>query len=140
MYPVLVVEGVAHKIRKVEFDAKGKVEGIGYFDSGRYKHIIDVQNPINLTGSEVMDLSKALIWNDRYQPIYEMLEKVIADECDELRDLAIRHTENDQPSNVDYQKEYKQLQQKVFGLIDAQELVTEFMVDDIDLSGGEDIA
>lgn len=140
MYPVLVVKGVAHKVRTVEFNDEGKVEGVSYFEGDKYKHVIDVQNPLNLTGSEVMDLPKVLIWNNRYQPIYETLEKVIADECDELRDLAIKHTENDQPSNVDYKKEYKQLQQKVFGLIDAQELVTEFMVDDIDLSGGEDIA
>ena len=139
MYPILVVEGVAHKVRTVEFDETGKLEGIGYFDGDKYKHVVDVKNPINLTGSQVMDLSQALIWTDRYQPIYETLEKVIADECEELRELAIKHVESDKPFEMDYQREYKQLQQKVFGLIDAQELVTEFMEEDVDLSGGEKI-
>lgn len=140
MYPVLVVEGVAHKVKTVEFNDEGKVAAVSYFEGDKYKHVDDVHNPLNLTGSEVMDLSKALIWNDRYQPIYETLEKVIDDECDELNRLAIKHVESDKPFEMDYQKEYKQLQQKVFGLMDAQELVTQFMVEDIDLSGGDEIA
>ena len=139
MYPVLIVEGVAHKVRTVEFNNEGKVEDVSYFEDGQYKHVVDVQNQINLTGSTVMDLSKALIWNDRYHPIYEALDNVISDECNELKELAIKHVESDNPFDMDYQKEYKQLQQKVFGLIDAQELVTEFMVEDVDLSGGEEI-
>lgn len=139
MRPVLIVEGVAHKVRTVEFNNEGKVEDVSYFEDGQYKHVVDVQNQINLTGSTVMDLSKALIWNDRYQPIYEALDNVISNECNELKELAIKHVESDNPFDMDYQKEYKQLQQKVLGLIDAQELVTEFMVDDIDLSGGEEI-
>lgn len=139
MRPVLIVEGVAHKVRTVEFNNEGKVEGVSYFEDGQYKHVVDVQNQINLTGSTVMDLSKALIWNDRYQPIYEALDNVISDECNELNELAIKHVESDNPFDMDYQKEYKQLQQKVLGLIDAQELVTEFMVEDVDLSGGEEI-
>lgn len=138
MYPVLVVEGVAHKVRTVEFNDEGKAESVSYFEDGKYKHVIDVQKQFNLTGSEVMDLSQVLVWTNRYQPIYETLEKVIDDECDELNRLAIKHVESDKPFEMDYQKEYKQLQQKVFGLMDAQELVTEFMVEDVDLSGGED--
>ena len=138
MYPVLIVEGVAHKVRTVEFNDEGKVEGVSYFEGDKYKHVDDVKNPLNLTSSEVMDLSQALIWTNRYQPIYETLEKVIADECEELKELAIKHVESDKPFELDYQKEYKQLQQKVFGLIDAQELVNEFMVEDVDLSGGEE--
>lgn len=137
MYPVLIVEGVAYKVRNVEFNSEGKVEGVIYLDKGECKHAADVQKPLNLTNSEVMDLSKVLIWTDRYQPIYETLEKVIADECEELRELAIKHVESDKPFEMDYQREYKQLQQKVFGLIDAQELVTEFMEEDVDLSGGD---
>lgn len=139
MYPVLVVEGVAHKVKTVEFNDEGKVAAVSYFEGDKYKHVDDVHNPLNLTGSEVMDLSKALIWTNRYQPIYDALEEIVANECDELKELAIKHVESDKPFELDYQKEYKQLQQKVFGLIDAQELVTEFMVEDVDLSGGEDI-
>ena len=137
MYPVLVVEGVAHKVKTAEFDDEGKVTAVSYFEGDEYKHVVDVKNPINLTDSQVMDLSQALIWTDRYQPIYEAWEKVIADECEELRELAIKHVESDKPFEMDYQREYKQLQQKVFGLIDAQELVTEFMEEDVDLSGGD---
>ena len=132
MRPVLIVEGVAHKVRSIEFNNEGVPEGVSYFENGKYKHAVDVQNKFNLTGSVVMDLSKALIWNDRYQPIYEALDKVIKDECDELKELAINHIESDNPFELDYRKEYKQLQQKVFGLIDAQELVTEFMLEDVD--------
>ena len=139
MRPVLIVEGATHKVRTVEFNNEGKVEGVSYLEDGQYKHVVDVQNQINLTSSTVIDLSKALIWNDRYQPIYEALDEVIKDECYELNKLAVNHIESDNPFELDYRKEYKQLQQKVFGLIDAQELVTEFMVEDVDLSGGEEI-
>ena len=136
MRPVLIVEGVAHKVRSVEFNNEGIPEGVSYFKNGEYKHVVDVQNQINLTGSAVMELSKALIWNDRYQPIYEALDNAISDECEELKNLATMYTESDINS---YKEKYKKLQQKVFGLIDAQELVTEFMVEDVDLSGGEEI-
>ena len=136
MYPIIIIDGVAHKVSKVEYDDNGKIEGVSYFDNGKYKHVVDIQNPINLTGSAVMDLSKVLIWNDRYQPIYETLENVIDNECRHLHELAIMYTESD---NQYHKEKYKQLQQKVFGLIDAQELVNEFMVEDVDLSGGEDI-
>ena len=140
MHPVLVIEGVAHKVKTVEFSSEGTVEGVSYFNEGKYRYVYDVKARLGLTGSEVMDLSHALIWPDRYQPIYEALENIIADECEELRELAIKHIESNKPIEMEYQKEYKQLQQKVFGLIDAQELVTGFMEEDVDLSGGDENA
>ena len=138
MHPVLVIEGVAHKVKTVEFSSEGTVEGVSYFNEGKYRYVYDVKARLGLTGSEVMDLSHALIWPDRYQPIYEALENVIADECEELRELSIKHIESENPFDTNFQKEYKQLQQKVFGLIDAQELVTGFMEEDVDLSGDSD--
>lgn len=139
MRPVLIVEGVVHKVRILHYNHEGEIEAVAYTDDGKYVHVVDISNRTDLTNSRVMDLSKVLIWNDRYQPIYEALDNVISDECNKLKELAIKHVESDNPFDMDYQKEYKQLQQKVFGLIDAQELVTEFMVDDVDLSGGEEI-
>ena len=132
MHPVLIVEGVAHKVESIDY-LDGKPKMVIVEQDGRrmfYKDKSISANP------NALDLEDAICWQGRYTPIYEALDNVISDECEELKNLATMYTESDIHS---YKEKYKKLQQKVFGLIDAHELVTEFMLEDVDLSGGEEI-
>ena len=139
MYPVLVVEGVAHKVRTVEFDDEGKVTAVSYFEGDEYKHVIDVKNPINLTSSQVMDLSQSLIWTDRYQPIVKALHKRIEAHEERMIELAVDAMENDLPFS-DNRGEYMSLKDHVEGLHEALGIVSQggYMEEDVDLSGDSD--
>ena len=141
MYPVLVVEGVAHKVRTVEFDDEGKATAVSYFEGDEYKHVIDVQKQFNLTGSEVMDLSHALIWTNRYQPIIEALHKRIEAHEERMIELAVDAMENDLLF-TDNRVEYMSLKDHVEGLHEALGIVSQggYMEEDVDLSGGDEVA
>ena len=141
MYPVLVVEGVAYKVGAVEFNNEGGVEGVSFIKDSKYRHVIDAQNQFNLTGSAVTDLSQALIWNDRYQPIIEALHKRIEAHEERMIELAVDAMENDLLF-TDNRVEYMSLKDHVEGLHEALGIVSQggYMEEDVDLSGGDEVA
>ena len=150
MHPVLVIEGVAHKVKTVEFSSEGTVEGVSYFNEGKYRYVYDVKARLGLTGSEVMDLSHALIWPGRYEPVIESLNKRIDAHEEHLADLERDHmkfTKNKDGLpfvDVEIEKVVNQHIKLEFitdGLHEALGIITgEFMEEDVDLSGGEENA
>lgn len=150
MHPVLIVEGVAHKVNTVEFNKQGKVEGVSYFLDGKYKHVIDVQNQLNTTGSEVMDLSQALIWSNRYEPVIDSLHKRIDAHEEQLADFERDHMKlskkRDGLRSIESEIEkletqHSELELITDGLHEALGIITgEFMIEDVDLLDGDEIA
>ena len=70
---------------------------------------------------------------------YQTIDKMLEDKSRELQNLALEYIETKQPfSPSDLQQEYFLKQREQMGLMDAQEVVYEFMEDDVDLQGGED--
>ncbi len=135
MYPVLVVEGVAHK-----------VEGIDYLD-GKPKRVIVEQNGRKMfyddksmsANPNALDLKDAIRYVGRYKQIYETLNKLIEDNQREMKVLAFEHIRNDKPfTPSEIKKKFDELELKTVGLSTAQDIVHEFMVEDVDLSGGEE--
>ena len=150
MHPVLIVEGVVHKVRKVEFNKEGKVEEVSYFENGMYKRVVDIQNEFNLTGSEVMDLSTALVWTNRYEPVIESLYKRIDAHEEQLADFERDHMKLSKKkddlrlieSEIEkLETQHSELELITDGLHEALGIIIgEFMIEDVDLSGGDGIA
>ena len=137
MYPVLVVEGVARK----EIDIRWKENGINsvsfYDENNNYRTIYNATDDSN--DSEQMDLTEAIQWHGRYDPINEAVSNMIDENNTDLQNLAIQYIENDKPfAPNEYQSKYTQLKQRNFGLMDVQELIFEAMQEDVDLSGDSD--
>ncbi|MGN7116069.1 hypothetical protein ACTHQ8_07455 [Lysinibacillus odysseyi] len=148
MYPVLVVEGVSYQKLSIEWNEEG-VESASYIDeNGKYQKVYDVTSILG--GDNRMDLNQAIQWHKRYEPIVESLNKRIDAHEEWLADLERDHmklTKNrDGLPFVDVEIEkvvtqHTKLEQLVDGLHEALGIITgEFMVEDVDLSGGDNHA
>ena len=142
MQPVLVVEGVARKIRSMNWNEDGSIKEVSYIDeNGDCQFIEDVSGVF--PNAKKMDLNKLVDYKGRYTPIYEAIDDYIELNQKEVQGLATviadAASENTfvPPPKI---KEREQLKQRIFGLMDAQDIVSAYMQEDVDLSGGEDIA
>ena len=137
MIPVLIVEGVAHKIEGIDY-LDGKPMTVVVEQNGRKVFYYDKSMSAN---PNALDLEDAICWRGRYTPIYETLDKLIDDNKREMKVLAFEHIRNDAPfTPSETKKKFDVLELKTVGLEMAQDVVHEFMVEDVDLSGGEEIA
>lgn len=142
MIPVLVVDGVAHKVIEIRlWNDKPLMATVE--ENGVYKIYYDKAYAAYAEGNLRMDLVDAISWEGRYEPAYESIESLIEDKQKELADLASQIADSSIENTFVPPKlieQYKKLKQRIFGLMDAQDIIQEFiMVEDVDLSGGEDI-
>jgi len=136
MIPVLVVEGVAHKVEGIDY-LDGKPKTVTVEQEGRKVFYHDKSMSAN---PNALDLEDAICWQGRYDPVYETLDKLIEDNQSEMKVLALEHIRNDKPfAPSELKKKFDELELKTVGLSMAQDIVHEFMVEDVDLSGGEEI-
>lgn len=143
MKPVLIVEGKEIEVYAV-FYRDNKVHNIGIIDEhGVSRTYVDInENTQYYTEKPLrIDFNKCLKWEGRYDPIYETIDKMLEDKSHELQKLALEYIETKQPfTPSDLQQEYFLKQREQMGLMDAQEIVYEFMEDDVELNGGEENA
>ncbi|MER2047275.1 MAG: hypothetical protein ABTA23_03520 [Solibacillus sp.] len=148
MKPVLIVDGkkmevislhlTSGKPYKVEVYEGTPMESTTYYDVNW--NSVYVENPLRI------DFSKYLFDESKVEMVNEInaaIEKVLVDKSKELIELSLEHTEAclKYPFSDDHTKrKYELVQRQQMGLMDAQEIVTEFMYEDVDLSGGEDDA
>lgn len=141
MKPVLIVNGEQKEVFGIYYRG-GKVESITVIDKSGVPRIYhDTSENVQYYTEKPLqiDFKKCLKWVGRYDPIYDSIDKLLVEKGDELQDLAIEYIETKQPfSPSDLQQQYLLKQREQMGLMDAQELVTEYMYDDVDLSGGEE--
>lgn len=139
MQPILIVEGKQLDVAQVNYHA-GRPTSVGIFDEhGNYKIYHDTKENLYIEAPLKIDLSECLKWQGRYDELYQTLDKVIEEKSIELRELAIENIESQLPFTPnEIQQQYFYMQREQMGLIDAQEIVHEFMVDDVDLTGGEE--
>lgn len=142
MIPVLVVEGKPKKVIDINF-RDGKPKNVTTHENGFYKTYFDESNEFYVEKSLKVNLKDSLYWQGRYDEPYEAINSLIEDNQKELIDLSTQiadaSIENTfvPPSLIE---QYKKLKQRTFGLMDAQDILHEvMMVEDVDLSGGEDI-
>src|SRR5690606_5840935 len=143
MKPVLVVDGEVKEIYAMYYRG-GKVHSITVlqgFDALRTYYDISEETQYYKEKPLQIDFKKSLKWIGRYDPINDAIDKVLIEKGNELQDLAIEYIETKQPfSPSDLQQQYLLKQREQMGLMDAQEIITEFMYEDVDLSGGDDDA
>lgn len=147
MKPVLIVEGkkmevialhlTGGKPYKVEVYEGTPMESTTYYDTNW--NSVYVENPLKV------DFSKHLLDESKLSTIEKInteIENLLIEKSKELVELSLQHTEAclKYPFSDDTTKrKYELVQSQQMGLMDAQEVVTEFMYDDVDLSGGEEI-
>ena len=143
MKPVLVVDGEVKEIYAMYYRG-GKVHSVTVlqgFDVLRTYYDISEETQYYKEKPLQIDFKKCLKWIGRYDPINDAIDKALIEKGDELQDLAIEYIETKQPfSPSDLQQQYLLKQREQMGLMDAQEIITEFMYEDVDLSGGDDDA
>ncbi|MGA4519626.1 hypothetical protein ACPA0F_20420 [Solibacillus silvestris] len=141
MKPVLVVNGEQKEIYAMHYRC-GKIQSITVrevYDVLKTYHDITENTQYYTEKPLQIDFKKCLKWVGRYDPIYDSIDKLLVEKGDELQDLAIEYIETKQPfSPSDLQQQYLLKQREQMGLMDAQDIISEFMEDDVDLSGGED--
>lgn len=142
MKPVLIVEGKQQEIYAMYY-RDSKVHNITVTENGgvlKTYHDTAENTQYYKEKPLQIDFKKCLKWGGRYDPIYETIEKMLEDKSSELQELAIEYIETKQPfSPSDLQQEYLLKQREQMGLMDAQDIVSEFMENDVDLSGGEEV-
>lgn len=142
MKPVLTVEGKQLEVYAM-FYREGKlhcistVDGSGvtttYHDSKENTQYY-VEKPLQV------DFDKCLHFEGRYSPVFNALDSLVEAQQKKVQRLATQIADSETPF-LDYglTKERNNLKQRTFGLMDAQDIVSEFMEDDVDLSGGEEV-
>ncbi|MEG0380438.1 MAG: hypothetical protein RR603_01920 [Kurthia sp.] len=139
MRPVLTVEGKQAEIFALYY-RDNKIHSVTVIDDyGVTKNYHDIKENTQYYTEKPLqvDFEKALKWVGRYDEIYETIDKAITDKGLELLELAVENIETKQPFTPnEIQQKYFYMQREQVGLIDAQEIVHGFMVDDVDLSGG----
>ena len=146
MYPVLVVEGVAHKVEGIDWTASGlpyvakiKVKGKSVFYHNSLL-VPDAQYPIDLT--KHLDFGeRSLIRENIGKRIEALEEKMLEYESDfmaEFKECRKSPFANDKLNQL--ADEHEALSQIVEGLHEALGIVVEgdYMEEDVDLSGGEE--
>lgn len=137
MKPVLIVEGKQYDVAQINYH-NGNPTGVGVFDEhGNYKIYHDEKENLYIEAPLKIDVSECLKWQGRYDEVYETLDKVIVDNQTRMQLLANEIADHDNSFIPCPQKdERNKLKLETVGLIDAQEIVHGFMVDDVDLTGG----
>ena len=148
MKPVLIVDGEQKEIYAMHY-RKGRLENITVVEDGgvhkMYNDIAEdtqyyVEKPLQI------DFSKCLFDESKLEVVEKInseIEKLLIEKSKELVELSLQHTEAclKYPFSDDTTKrKYELVQSRQKGLMDAQEIITEFMYEDVDLSGGEDDA
>ena len=142
MKPVLIVEGKQKEIYAMYYrDSKvHSITVVEDFETMKSYHDASENTQYYVEKPLQIDFKKSLKWIGRYDPINDAIDKVLIEKGDELQDLAIEYIETKQPfSPSDLQQQYLLKQREQMGLMDAQDIISEFMEDDVDLSGGEEI-
>ncbi|BDH62146.1 hypothetical protein MTP04_22760 [Lysinibacillus sp. PLM2] len=135
MKPVLVVEGKQYE-----------VVSINYYGN-LYEHVMvrDENDNLIVFYDEVtnmykeqplkINISKSLVWANRYEPIIERIQKRIDGEEENQTDRAIQYIENkglEVFNNMNLQQEYERKSHFIDGLIEALEEIDKV------ISGDED--
>lgn len=110
MKPVAIVDG-----KKVD------VEGVSYYDNKPHSVMVKPDYRTLYFHKDNIEL----IWQDRYAPVGEMIQKRIDAYEERMNDLAIDFIESNRPFEVEVQKEYHRLKEHVEGLIEALGLIAE---------------
>lgn len=144
MKPVLIVDGEQKDVYGIYYRG-GKVESITVIDKSGVPRIYhdtseDMQyyreKPLQL------DFSECLKWVGQYNDIFDSIGEVIAQNQLEIQLLAdeIANDVEEKPFAVNEKvQNRKYLKHRTYGLMDAHDIVQAFMVDDVDLSGGEEV-
>ncbi|MER2048177.1 MAG: hypothetical protein ABTA23_08065 [Solibacillus sp.] len=142
MKPVLTVEGKEVEVYALYY-RDSKIQSVTVVDengTSKVYHDINEDTQYYVEKPLQIDFKKNLKWVGRYDELYQTLDKAINDKATELQDLAIEHIETQQPFvPSDLQQKYLLKQREQMGLMDAQDIVHEFMQDDADLTGGEEV-
>lgn len=135
----LRVGGRAFDVLDLSFDGESVLQA-GVRIDGAYRTVYRVSESDYVPeGSLTADFNKDLIVIGQYNDLANDLEKWIQNNNEELVKLAVEHIENDKLPFADEGrlKRYKALQERTKGLLDALDLVKEYMNEDVDLSGSE---
>ena len=142
MIPVLVVEGVALKVAEIRFN-NGNPLIVTACENGSYKDYYDKSHEAYVEDMLKVDLKDSLFWTGRYDEPYKSIHMLIKEKKKELIDLSteIANTLIEYPcAPPSLIEQYKKLQQRILGLIDARDIMDEFMmIEDVDLSGGDEV-
>ena len=144
MKPVLTVEGKQLEVYAMFYRA-GKIHSVSVIDenSGVVVTYHDSKENTQYYTEKPLqvDFDKCLHFEGRYSPVFDALDSLIESQQKEVQDLATEIVDSETPfRDFDLMKKRNNLKQRTFGLMDAQDIVSEFMEDDVDLSGGEEVA
>lgn len=138
MRPVLTVEGEQYEVDQIDW-RHGKPIKVGVFKNNEYIFYHDAKENENIDIAIKVNLDECLKWQGRYDEIYQTIDKVIEDNQKEIQGLATEIADSVLPFSFPEQvAEREKLKERTFGLMDAQDIIHEFMVEDVDLSGGEE--
>ena len=142
MKPVLTVEGKQLDVYAL-FYREGRVHSVTTIDKGGVTTIYHdtkedmkyyVEKPLQV------DFEKCLEFEGRYDPVFNAIDSLIGSQQKEIQGLATIIADSETPfSDIELVKKRNELKQRTFGLMDAQDIVSEYMVEDVDLSGGEEV-
>ena len=143
MIPVLVVDGKPKEVVDITF-SDGKPLKVITYENGCAKAYCDKSVDTYVEAALKVDLKDSLFWQGRYDEPYKSIHSLIEDNEKELIQLSTQIVEEiiqypcTTPSLIE---EYKKLKHRIFGLIDARDILEEsMMIEDVDLTGGDDIA
>lgn len=141
MKPILTVEGKQVEVYALFYRA-GKVHNVSVIDENGVTvtyHDVKENTQYYVEKPLQIDFDEALVWQGKYTEVVNDIESLIKQKNGELVKLAINHIESENPFGIDDKKEYFSTQREIIGLRDALDIIDDYMMDDVDLSGGEEI-
>lgn len=144
MKPVLIVEGKQQEIYAMYY-RDSKVHSITVTEQGgvlKTYHDTSENTQYYKEKPLQIDFSKCLKWVGQHDDIFDSISELIAQNQMEIQLLAdeIANDLEEKPCIINEKvQQRKVLKQRTYGLMDAQEIVQAFMLDDVDLSGGEEV-
>ena len=144
MKPVLIVEGKKLEVYALFYRDSKVHTAVAFDENGVEKKYHDVSENTQYYVEKPLQInfSRCLKWVGQHDDVFDSIGELIAQNQLEIQLLAdeIANDVEEKPFAVNEKvQERKELKQRTFGLMDAQEIVQAFMQDDVDLSGGEEI-
>lgn len=140
MKPILIVEGKKFKVISINFDNGFPNHVYVTDDNGKSQSFVDIKEDVTYYAEKPnqINLSECLVWQGRYDDVDSKLQSNIEELEKEIQCLANEIADEIEitPFTVNEKgKKREALKQRLYGLLDAQDLLSEFIQDDVDLSG-----
>ena len=129
MKPVLMVEGVACKVLEMDYNQEGKVYRVKAIVNGQVTNLRETDDD---SYPNRYDITNNLVYQNRYDELFEDMNKLLEEESNRMKLLALEHIREDSIGHkILLKQKFEAVEQRCVALEMALDKVAEYMYKDV---------